>query len=212
MLFRVRVDELNEETGSKLLHLFQGHEHVIVKHVLPHGNPHFHVYADMPMYMSCPAMRYAVDKMTGSKGPERSVKQCDVDRRDDYIQYLFNNKHDNISVLVSSTLDVTAHQAKAAAVSDEYKEAKTERKTKNEVTSWQLAEEVRQMYLAHDTKLSSEYDIYKVHVEYAIEVCRKHKKTFTDFSIQRIVQTAICADRKNQEQFVKNVLSKIFRT
>lgn len=210
MLFRIRADELDEETSAKLIKMVAAKEHVLVKHVLPHGNPHFHLYLNDPCQMSCPAMRYTLDKVIKCKGPQRSVKECEKERAAEYLQYLFNTKHGNVATIISTTLDVAEYQSKAAVVSQEFADTVKSRKAKD-VTSWQMSEEVRQLYLAHGEEIRSEEDIYRVHIIYAIQVCRKYKKTFTDFSIQRIVQTAVCSDSKNQEIFVRNVIARICR-
>ena len=45
-------------------------------------------------------MRARVDSVFKVKGADRSVKQCDDDRVLEFVQYLFNTKHGNISTLL----------------------------------------------------------------------------------------------------------------
>lgn len=211
MKFRVRVDRLYEETERVLEEFVKSTKsHCLVYHFV-NNNPHYHFYIDDDRYMSCQALRYKIDKLTGSKGHERSVKECDTARVDEYVQYLFNEKHGNKWRLVTTSFDTTAQQAAAAAVAEDFLVKHQKSKTK-EITTWEIAEEVKNLYMADNNKYESEYDIYTCHINYAIDVCRKHKKTYTDFSIQRIVQTALTADRRNRQQFVKNVLDRIFRS
>lgn len=211
MRFRVRVDKLHAETESVLTDFVsKSKSHCLVYHFV-NNNPHYHFYIDDDRYMSCQALRYQIDKITGSKRSERSIKECDTTRVDEYVQYLFNEKHGNKWRLVSSSIDTTEHQAKAKTVAADFLVKQQKSKTR-EITTWELAEEVKNLYMADDTKPDSEYEIYKIHIDYAIDVCRKYRKTYTDFSIQRIVQTALTADRRNRDQFVKNVIDRIFRS
>lgn len=213
MKLRIRIDKLDETTEAKLTDFVtKSKSHCLVYHYV-NDNPHYHFYLDDDRFMSCQSLRYHIDKIVGvTKGHQRSVKECQADRIDEYLQYLFNEKHGNKWRLVSSNIDVEQHQAKAAAVAEDFTKTVLSKGSKRkEVTTWDISEEVKNLYLADGNKPESEYDIYKLHIDYAIDVCRKYHKTYTDFSIQRIVQTAITANRCNRDQFTRNILDKIFR-
>lgn len=209
MKFRLRIDEICPDMTERLSGFFAGTEHVLVKHVLPHGNPHYHIYYDNPMIMSVPALRYQIDKLTTCKGPQRSIKECDETRKDEYIQYLFNTKHGNISTTISSSIQLDDYIKKAKEVSEDFAKSRIKAK-RPEVTLWEMAEEVRALCVTDNP--TSEYELYRQYIEAAIDVCRKHKKTYTDFSIQRLVQTAITCNKDTRDTFVKNVMDRIFKT
>lgn len=213
MRFRLRVDAINPQLGARFLEMLKKHlptDYVVVYHVLPgNRNPHFHAYVNCPMMMSVPSMRYHVDKL-GVKGPDRSVKECDEERVDEYIQYLFNRKHGNTWGLVESTIDTTKHQEAAQQVADEYQQtrAKSSRKS-NEPTSWDLAEQVRSSLSADNREPLTEAQLYEWATDYAIDACRKARKTYTDFSIQRIVQTAVTASKETRQLFTRRVVARM---
>lgn len=214
MRLRLRVDDLNPEMGSRFLEMLKKHlptDYVVVRHVLPGGrNPHYHAYVNCPMMMHVSGMRYWVDKL-GVKGPDRSVKECDEERVDEYIQYLFNRKHGNVWYLIESTIDTTAHQAAAAQVADEFQErqrAKSSRKT-TEPTTWDLAEQVRSSLSVDNREPLSEAQLYEWATDYAIDACRRARKTYTDFSIQRIVQTAVTASKETRQLFTQRVVARM---
>lgn len=199
MLFRLRVDEVNPFVHQKFTELLAGHEHVLVKHVLPHGNPHFHAYADLD-YKSPQALRYQIDKLFDvTKSDQRSVTKCDSDRKEEYIQYLFNDKKGNKWTLVSSTIDVTDHQAKAKLVTDEF--VKT-RKAKKDTgpTVWDLAQYVQTAVGADPAIPDNEHELYSQYVRHAIAIHREYKKPFCSFSIVKVIQTAMSGSSREASQ------------
>jgi len=212
MLFRIRVDEVNRHVQEKLGFLLTGHEHVLVKHVLPtaDGNPHYHAYADLD-FKSPQALRYNIDKRCSTSASQRSVTECDPERKDEFIQYLFNTKHGNIWSIISSTIDTTEHQARAAAVSKSFAEANPpkEKKAKGP-TMWDLAMETHQTYvLEHVKTISSDSPshVHRAYAEAAVKVCRKHHKVMCDYTLQKIVQTAMT----ERSDYASIVISSVVR-
>lgn len=174
MLFRLRVDEVNLFVEQKFRELLAGREHVLVKHWLPHGNPHFHAYADLDS-KSCQALRYRIDKLFDiTKSDQRSVVPCDIDRKDEYIQYLFNTKKGNQYRIVSQTIDTTEHIAHANDVSIEFAKTRKDKKFTGP-TTWDLAEQVIHAVTADPYIPEHEGEIYAQYVHHAIEIHRKHK-------------------------------------
>lgn len=212
MMFRVRVDEIVPDMKERLSTFFSDKEHVLVHHVLPNGkNPHFHVFLNTELFLSIQAFRYQFQKLTNAKGPEMSIKQCDIERKDEYIQYLFNRKHGNTPTLISTTIDTANHEANALKVAEDFSSSVKKTKKKNdEITNWEISEKVRELIFAREDPLS-EYEIYSQAIDAAIDVCRKHKKTYTDFSIVRLVQTAITSDKNYRENFKKSVMERMFK-
>lgn len=212
MLFRVRIDETVPDMGEKLKQFVQGKEHVLVKHTLPNNkNPHFHFFLQDTSVISIQSFRYKLDKYTNAKGSDRSLKICDEERKDEYIQYLFNSKHGNVFTLLSTTIPVEEYIERARKVAYDFMETKTKNKKSSEITTWELAEHVREYLYNDKTEPVSEYDIYSIAIDHAIEVHRKYKKTYTDFSILRVVQTAITSDKNYREKFKENIINKIFK-
>lgn len=182
MKFRLRVDEKEPETSDKFKKLLKGYTHVLVRHELPHGNPHFHAYVDMPDKSSCPAMRYTIDQTFGVEKTDRSVKKCDDDKIDLYVQYLFNTKKGNKWTLISHTFDVDVHVERAKAVSEAFQEATQKRTT---ITEWDMCVELRSC--VENTPDMSEHAV----IESAIQIRNKYEKPFNDHVLARMVQTAI---------------------
>lgn len=208
MLFRLRVDEVNLFVQQKFTELLHGHEHVFVKHVLPHGNPHFHAYADLD-YKSCQALRYQIDKRFDiTKSDQRSVTPCDVDRKDEYIQYLFNTKKGNVWTLLSSTMDVTAHQQAALQVTEEFVKSRKGKKLQGP-TTWDLAQYVQTAVAADPEVPETENAIYAQYVHHAILVHREYKKPFCDFSLVRVIQTAMSGSKRDTRLLERSVLNRL---
>lgn len=194
MKFRVRVDDITPDVAERWKKLLKGYTHVLVSHVLPHGNPHHHAYVDMPDKTSCPALRYLIDKEFGVSKAERSVKKCDDDRVDDYVQYLFNQKHDNKWVLVSHTFDVHIHVEKAKAVATAFE--KTRSKARSVVSEWDMAMELNN---AIENDQPNEAGI----VDLAIKIRLRHHKMFNDMILVRMIQTAT-AEHPQWSKYLKN--------
>lgn len=212
MLFRLRVDEVNANVQEQLTKLMSGHEHVLVKHVLPNGNPHFHAYVDLD-YNSRQALRYHIDTKCKTKAAERSVTSCDPERKDEYIQYLFNTKHGNQWRIVSSTVDTTEHQAKALAVATEFEESKPPKEKKQQgPTMWDMAQEIHQLFVLTHVRMPSNQFPSEIHREYAklaIQVCRKYKKGFCDYTLTKLVQTAMGEHEPYREIVVNAVVRRL---
>lgn len=212
MLFRIRIDSTTLPRDVAIETWVKGFEHVLVRHILPgNRNRHYHIFLDAP-FNSEQACRYHVDKVSQSKGPERSVKECDPTRKDEYIQYLFNHKHGNQWRLVSSTIDTTEHQRKALEVKEDFdaQRAQSSRKKTTGPTVWELVEETVALATSRieEDRITSEY-INKVYVDSAIDVHRKHRKAFCDYSLLRVVQTALSGTTHGRQQLINNVLNRL---
>lgn len=202
MKFRLRVDEKTEETGTLLLSMIRKYPHVLVKHVLPHGNPHFHAYVFADDVKSCPSYRYTIDQTLGVSGAERSVKKCDDDKIDDYVQYLFNEKHGNRWTLISHTFDVDIHVQKAKAVAAAF----ADRQEKSRViTEWDMAEELR----SRVENQSNDLDRSAV-IELAIQIRNTHRKTFNDHVLAKMIQTALSTIPRWKHYVIQKAFSRVF--
>lgn len=208
MLFRLRIDDINLFVHQKIMELLAGREHVLVKHVLPHGNPHFHCYADLE-YKSPQALRYQVDKLMGiTKSDQRSVTPCDTERKDEYIQYLFNTKNGNKWDLMSTTIDVQTHQQAALQVSLEFAKTRKAKQDKGP-TTWDLAQELQHAVAADPDVPETEPAVYGQYVRHAIKIHRDHKKPFCDFSIVKVIQTAMSGSKRDVHYVHRSVMSRL---
>lgn len=201
MKFRVRVDGSSDESVSQFVSTYSSS--VVVHHVLPHGNPHYHMFVDDRMSMSIDAFRARVKrffKVTVSS--DYSVKKCDDDKVNEYVQYLFNTKHGNQSrlVCVVNFDDDVLLECKESAkeVSEDYEKRTLEReKKKKDVTIFQLAEEVR------DYVEESHSDGIAAYTEAAIKVCHRHRRCCEPNMLIKIVSTA--RSFRDKEFLVKRV-------
>lgn len=197
MKFRLRIDG---EDQSRIQEFCSGYpEYVLVSHVLPHGNPHFHAYINAPMVMSDQAFRMRVKRCFNPQSrSDYSVKVCDQDKQDEYIQYLFNTKHGNVARLVSYQYDddmLATAQKGAQEVTDDFKQRQKSRKSKGP-TIYDLAEEVNQ-------NVSESTMSIKDYTECAIKVLHSHRKTCEPNMLIKLVSTA--RSFKDKDFLVKKV-------
>lgn len=194
MKFRVRVD--SSLSVSDFVQPYSSH--VVVHHILPHGNPHYHMYIEDTQSLSVDALRKRVDRYFNVKGPQRSIKVCDDSRVNEYVQYLFNEKHGNKATLVStgnfdSTL-LLQLQAQAKDVANEFTSRQKSKSDKGP-SQYDLAEEVKdRLKDLHKQDYSIED-----YTRSAIQVMRKHRKAFCKFSLGRIIMTAMKDDEIVQQ-------------
>jgi len=217
MLFRIRVDEgTSAPTGpsfrDQLVAYLKEKPHVLVHHVLPHGNPHYHAYVDHTMiFKSIAAYKYQWKKLAFVKPltpNDWSIKECSPDRIPEYLAYLFNTKHGNVATLVSSTIDVTQPQASAKAVSDDFAIRADLRKDKKQsVTTWDMAQELKEWIDKHE----SDHDWRQDMVAEAIEIHRRYHKSFCSFSLTRMIQTAMGTSQTRKNYVISEVMDKLFK-
>lgn len=190
MMFRVRVDSQRNDQGF-LDFLQQYKSYVCVFHELPHGNPHYHMFIEDTMSLSIDALRKRVDRNFNVKGADRSVKECDASRVNEYIQYLYNQKHGNVSTHIGHrNIDdslLLQLQTQAKDVADDFAHRKKVKQSKQQVSQYDLAEEVRSR-LSELHKLTFTIEDY---TKVAIQVMRKHRKAFCKYSLGRIIMTAM---------------------
>ena len=203
MLIRGRIDAVKGVTDDGLLAWLtnSGKDIILVHHILPQmeglkwdtqepypdtTNPHYHFYLDTT-YKSVQALAYQIKKkFTMLNKTDWSLKPCDPERREEYWQYLFNNKHGNTWRLVSTYTPMEVFIERANHVTQSFEERRKERlKTKTGYDiSMELAEWIRQMDY-------TERDNYKPITLHAIKLHRQYKKAFCLFSLERVVITAL---------------------
>jgi len=219
-MFRIRLDIVSDLNSDNLLDacgVTNDDECVIVRHELPHGNPHYHAYLKNDIKENTLRQRFK-RKLPNLKSTDYSIKRCDPDRVDEYIQYMFNQKKGNKWELMHSQNydDVKLKDLQAAAklISDEYSSQLKTTKGKGP-TMWDLATEIHT--LVHPTLLTINdlgtatleeyYGNQEVNVrnyiDASITVCRKHHKGFDEFMIKKLITTAM-SHSKNGRELIRN--------
>lgn len=204
-MFRVRIDGHDDDNVSKFFEPYKSC--VLVHHTLPHGNPHYHAYVNATNNtIGIDAFRARVKRYFKPESrTDYSVKKCDDDKINEYVQYLFNTKHGNQSrVVLVNNFDndlLNSLREDAKAISDDYQRRTTIRKESKGVTIYQLGEElgdlIEQNHIIEPTMRD-----YTLH---AIQVCRKHMKPCDRNMLIKIVSVAMSRSDSGKEVLVKSV-------
>lgn len=219
MKYRIRIDE-DKFTTEDLLTVFKDAlSLVLVHHVLPHGNPHYHAYADISVNEQ--ALRLRIKRKLNVSGTNFSLKQCSDEKQDEYVQYLFNKKHDNVAKLIHvinyDSDRLSSLRDKADAVAEQYQVETKTRKAKGP-TIWDLSMDVEKRFkerILNVNKLGTPdfieyhdqipYQI-EVYTEIAIEVLRANSKGFDEFLLRKVITTAISSSQKGTEILKKKMV------
>lgn len=211
MKFRVRVDaELSDANKAHIEEFLKTYNsYVLVSHVLPHGNPHYHVYVDAPMVMSDNAMRQRVKRyFKVEKASDYSVKKCDEDKVNEYVQYMFNTKHGNRAELISysnfdnSTLDELKKSAQD--ISTDYEDRLNQRiaeSKKSRLTMFQLGLEVHEIW----SNLHKEEVLIHELTEIAQDVCYKHNQCPEPNKICKIISVSLSRNENGRKIITSKV-------
>lgn len=135
-LYRLRADG---DDDQKVIQFLKKHSTrwLLVHHVLPTGNPHYHAYVETHLTQGN-LSNYVKKELGVSKG-DYSNKSCAEDRKHEYLSYLFNTKKGNVSRYVSSEeftlLDIKTYQDNAKTIAEEFQERMTQngKKTQYEI-------------------------------------------------------------------------------
>lgn len=226
-MFRVRVDIVNDLNSDDLLEVCGSPDtHVLVRHELPHGNPHYHLW--LPTDITDKALRLRLDRKFNLKKTDRSVKICNPERVNEYIQYMFNTKHGNKWELISVRNfddDLLNDLIKAAKeISTDFDDRNNKKKNTGP-TIWDLALEVeREFTKANEDEgnklrytgrgraedYSEDYENEKymitIYTDLTIQILRKHRKAFDEFLIRKVISTAMSSHEKGKEILRKKMI------
>lgn len=222
MLVRGRIDAVSGVTDDTLTQWLKsvGNEIIIVHHILPQvegakwespdiprgdtTNPHYHYFLNTT-YKSVQSLGYQLKKAFVSLSKnDWSIKPCDPTRRDEYWQYLFNGKHGNKVRLVTSFTDLSQHQLKAEAITEDFKTRHLKGKGK-QITQWDI---IDQLVSTIKTLNLDTANIQTIAAQ-AIRIHLAEKKAFCMFSIERVVVSAIAhVDVDKVAQAVHRSISK----
>lgn len=213
-MYRLRIDIVEGFSSEKLVELMpEATSYVVVKHELPKGNPHIHAY--MEIDVKEPTLRQRIKrKFDNLKPSDFSIKKCDPNRVNEYVQYMFNTKHGNKSELLNThnfddkLLNDLIQAAKK--ISDDY--AATKVKKSKGITIYELAIEINEIYKKSYLAEHSSIKQYRYYLEIAIKVCHKYRKAFEEHLLRRLVTTAITIDSKQGEfTIIRKIIEKEFK-
>lgn len=137
-LFRVRIDGRTDDEVVRFCESTT-ERYLLVFHQLPmteerpNGNPHHHFYCETTLSQGNYAnkLKLALNVV----GDQYCVQKCDIDRRAEFLSYLFNTKKDNKSNYVSSKdfnpLDIAIYKENANTITKEF-EARMKEKKKSQ--------------------------------------------------------------------------------
>lgn len=204
-MFRIRVDIVNDLNSDSLIEVCDSVAHVVMRHELPHGNPHYHMWVKTDTKENTLRQRFK-RKFGFLKSSDYSIKKCDEERTNEYVQYMFNTKHGNKWELIDThnfdlkLLDDLKEAAKK--VSADY-DAIPKSKTTSGPTIWDLAQEVEIKYnQVQSSKINFQQldsDKITIYTDVAIEVMRKHRKAFDEFLLRKVITTAMSSTDKGKE-------------
>lgn len=201
--YRIRIDDVEGVNTPDLIEISQPKAYVIVKHVLPHGNPHYHAYIQTEVKDANFRKRLKA-KFPQLTKTDYSVKKCDDDRINEYVQYLFNTKRGNRWELVDKyNFDdsvLSDCMESAQKVSDEHAAKFAKSKTNTGPTIWDLAQQVAEEY-AKATVIGEDYDQKRIiaYTDIAIGVLLRNKKAFDEFLLRKLITTAMAEHPKGKE-------------
>lgn len=212
--YRIRVDAVPGFDVDDLLELLQYTKHVTVRHELPNGNPHYHIYA-VTEIKDANLRKKLKAKFPMLTKTDYSVKKCDEERINEYVQYMFNTKHGNRWELVNkynfddSILDDLMENAKE--VSADYIKRHKQKKPTGP-TIYDLATEVNEEYKRSYFVEHSSKEQYVRYLEISIKICHRHRKAFEENMLRRIVSTAITIDsEQGRHTLISKIIQKEFR-
>jgi len=228
MELRGRIDEV-EGVDAQTLRVWltaNGTHSALVHHILPQQeatpnmfdaslsqprqdttNPHFHFYIKSK-FNSVEAAKYNLKKffkrLTKS---DWSLRPCDADRVDEYLQYFFNTKHGNRPTLIYSFKDLSEHQARANEIAAAFTEVITDRKKKEEKTFYDIAMELADNMRSQGISTNE----YILMTHEAIKIHRKYRKGFNLFALERTMTTAMGINEPEQVAFtMQRIMSTKF--
>lgn len=164
--YRVRVDCEGDDKVTDFCKKYC-EAYVIVHHVTTTENPHYHFYAETTLSQGNFSNKIKTDMQVA--GSDYSNKQCDLDRKSEFLSYLFNTKKGNEPRLVTyegfSPIDIAIYRENADTIAREF-EAKM--KSKNQ-TQYDVTEIVlERMSKTEAANVDTIYDI----VQDVLKTCK----------------------------------------
>lgn len=210
-MFRIRIDEISGLNVDEILEVCETTRHVVVRHELPHGNPHYHMFIETDVKENTLRLRFK-RKYSTLKSSDYSIKKCDSERVNEYVQYMFNTKHGNRWELYDTynfdneLLNTLKENAKN--ISDQF-EASTTRVRSKGPTIWDIAMEVEAIVNPTLTvndlgttrikQFNNEIDELRVYTDTAMLIMRKYRKPFDEFLLRKVISTAMSSSQRGKD-------------
>lgn len=200
---RVRVD-LEHDQAQRLVDHCQriSSRYILVSHVLPTGNPHFHFYVENNLsqgnYRNRIKEEFSVEKA------DLCVESVDDEKLLSYYSYLFNTKNGNIPHLVQyagfSPIDIATYKENAKLVTQEYQS----RMAAGKKTQIDIVQLVLAKLGDHTSTVEYVYDL-------VIETLKYHRMMARPYHIRDIIATvqAYSNDRQSRVS-IKAITLKFF--
>lgn len=216
-MYRIRYDIVDSDLDAdSLIQACQTTSHVLVRHELPHGNPHYHVYIATELKEN--TLRQRIKRLNPEmKSSDYSIKKCNPSMINEYVQYLFNTKHGNVWELIDThNFDndlINSLIENAKKISEDYELVKS--KPNHRITIWDMAEQVNDLVVEkwiamgngrkEDFPLDSDHEqqIISDYTDMAIFVLRKHRKPFDEYLLRKVLATSM-----SNHEFMKDILRK----
>lgn len=201
-VYRVRIDS---EVRANMIDFVDSvsERYILVHHVLPHGNPHYHIYIETKYSQGNFSTK--VKEKFGVTGGQYCVQKCDTDRMIEYCSYLFNAKNGNVATLINfsgfSVLDIATYRENSKLIEKEFKTKMSAGKK----TQFDIVQIVLQR---HDPKLAF---LPEVLYDEVISVLKETRTMARPYHVRDIISTvmAFSGDKTSKEQ-IKNVTLKFF--
>lgn len=216
-MFRIRIDIVNGLDIDQFLQISESEAWVVVRHELPHGNPHFHAWVKSSVKENTLRQRFK-RKFAFLKSTDYSIKKCDEERANEYIQYMFNTKHGNrwelIDVRNFDTKLLDDLKEAAQKISIEFSESSSKSKA---ITIWDISQEVENEFTQsfhvvnnlgeeiHNFYESEQRKI-EVYTDIAIKILRKHRKAFDEFLIRKVISTAMSSSESGRKMMRQKMI------
>jgi len=223
-MFRVRIDIVNDLNSDQLIEVCGPDTYVLVRHELPHGNPHYHAYFKYNTEMKDNTLRQRIKRKFGFlKSSDYSIKKCDEERSNEYVQYMFNTKHGNkwelIDIRNFDNQLLNDLKQNAQKVSDDY--ASTHKSKSKGPTIWDLAQQVEKEFkdtfnivdnLGDEIHnfYSNEQRRITVYTDITIKVLRHNHKAFDDNLLRKVIATAMSSTERGREIMRKKMIKSFF--
>lgn len=216
-MYRLRYDIVdNDLDADSLMQVCQTTSHVLVRHELPHGNPHYHAYIATDLKEN--TLRQRIKRLNPEmKSTDYSIKKCNPAMVNEYVQYMFNTKHGNKWELIDTcNFDndlINSLIENAQKISKDYELVKS--KPRHRITIWDIAEEVNNLVVEkwisfgrgrmEDFPLDAEHErsIITDYTDMAIHVLRKNQKPFDEYLLRKVLATSM-----SNHEFMKDILRK----
>jgi len=201
-MFRVRIDGADDEPIKVFV---QKHcsKWLLVHHTTETENPHYHFYAET--HFTQGNFSNKIKDELKVKGGDYSNKSCDLDRRIEFLSYLFNTKKGNKWRVVSyhqfGSIDLHVYQSNSKEVEREF-QSKMKQKKK---TQYDVVEAVLE-------RMPSEQLCFHVVVyDHVVEVMKAMRIMARPYHIRDIIATIMAyGDNKQAKQQIKDLSLKFF--